>query len=175
MLDNYYGDDTLEELNAAVIMMTRIQPTNNTSVTSSRSDAEILSEIINEAQDEHSMNYELKKQQALLQKELETFKERVKMLEKQPVKALNYKDAYEELEREIHANKDKINNHIKEKAKLYDECAQQEYETLRIQNETKLSKKAFKERENSYLEEIVDLAEQLRSHDQIVFKMGQSI
>ncbi|GKF50707.1 hypothetical protein Tco_0147174, partial [Tanacetum coccineum] len=44
MLDNYYGDDTLEELNATVFMMARIQPKNNTSVTSSRSDAEILSE-----------------------------------------------------------------------------------------------------------------------------------
>ncbi|GKD30799.1 hypothetical protein Tco_1241577 [Tanacetum coccineum] len=26
MLDNHYGDDSLEELNAAVIMMARIQP-----------------------------------------------------------------------------------------------------------------------------------------------------
>nr|GEZ46453.1 hypothetical protein [Tanacetum cinerariifolium] len=29
MLDSHYGDDSLEELNAAVIMMERIQPENN--------------------------------------------------------------------------------------------------------------------------------------------------
>ncbi|GJT00250.1 hypothetical protein Tco_0821419 [Tanacetum coccineum] len=39
----------------------------------------------------------------------------------------------------------------------------------------KLAKKAFKERENKYLEDIVDLEEKLSSHDQIVYKMGQSI
>ncbi|GJV90660.1 retrovirus-related pol polyprotein from transposon TNT 1-94 [Tanacetum coccineum] len=209
MLDNYYGDESLEELNAAVIMMARIQPIDDTGATSSRSDVDIRSEVNastkhnksrmpsksvheqknhvklktvintsdddqidssiifddlylennggeddhdsitheqyvafqslienvqNEAQNERSMNNELKKQQALLQKELETFKER-----------------------------------------LHDECVQQEYATLRIRNETELSKKAFKERENSYLEEIVDLTEQLMSYDQIVLKMGQSI
>ncbi|GKC49739.1 hypothetical protein Tco_1072484, partial [Tanacetum coccineum] len=38
-----------------------------------------------------------------------------------------------------------------------------------------LVKKAFKERENRYLEDIVDLEEKLSSHDRIVYKMGQSI
>ncbi|GJU62817.1 retrovirus-related pol polyprotein from transposon TNT 1-94 [Tanacetum coccineum] len=45
MLDNYYGDDSLEELNAAVIMMVHIQPTDDTGATSSRSNADILSEV----------------------------------------------------------------------------------------------------------------------------------
>nr|GEX86000.1 hypothetical protein [Tanacetum cinerariifolium] len=45
MLNNYYGDDSLEELNAAVIMMARIQPTKDIGATSSRSDADILSEV----------------------------------------------------------------------------------------------------------------------------------
>ncbi|GJV62168.1 hypothetical protein Tco_1468268 [Tanacetum coccineum] len=43
------------------------------------------------------------------------------------------------------------------------------------QHETQLAKKAFKERENWYLEDIVDLEEKLSSHDRIVYKMGQSI
>ncbi|GJZ97122.1 retrovirus-related pol polyprotein from transposon TNT 1-94 [Tanacetum coccineum] len=38
-----------------------------------------------------------------------------------------------------------------------------------------LAKKAFKERENRYLDDIVDLKEKLGSHDRIVYKMGQSI
>ncbi|GKE64865.1 hypothetical protein Tco_1519026 [Tanacetum coccineum] len=38
-----------------------------------------------------------------------------------------------------------------------------------------LAKKAFKEREDQYLDDIVDLEEKLSSHDRIVYKMGQSI
>ncbi|GJU84948.1 hypothetical protein Tco_1292494 [Tanacetum coccineum] len=43
------------------------------------------------------------------------------------------------------------------------------------QHETQLAKKAFKERENWYLEDIVDLEEKLSSYDRIVYKIGQSI
>ena len=50
-----------------------------------------------------------------------------------------------------------------------------ENEKLIIQHETQLAKKAFKERENRYLEDMVDLEEKLSSHDRIVYKMGQSI
>nr|GEX04067.1 hypothetical protein [Tanacetum cinerariifolium] len=45
MLENYYGDDSLEELNAVVILMAHIQPIEVTNATSSRSDDEILSEV----------------------------------------------------------------------------------------------------------------------------------
>ncbi|GJS69666.1 hypothetical protein Tco_0702507 [Tanacetum coccineum] len=38
-----------------------------------------------------------------------------------------------------------------------------------------LEKKAFKEQENRYLDDILDLEEKLSSHDRIVYKMGQSI
>ncbi|GKB18938.1 hypothetical protein Tco_0852861, partial [Tanacetum coccineum] len=38
-----------------------------------------------------------------------------------------------------------------------------------------LAKKAFKEREDRYLEDIIDLEEKLSSHDRIVYKIGQSI
>nr|GEV21167.1 hypothetical protein [Tanacetum cinerariifolium] len=49
MLDNYYGDESLEELNAVVIMMAHIQPTDDTDATSSRSEADILNENAKES------------------------------------------------------------------------------------------------------------------------------
>ncbi|GJR76488.1 hypothetical protein Tco_0088853 [Tanacetum coccineum] len=45
MLVNAYGDDTLEELNASVIMMTRIQPTDDKSDTEPTYDVELTSEV----------------------------------------------------------------------------------------------------------------------------------
>ncbi|GJZ58759.1 hypothetical protein Tco_0614575 [Tanacetum coccineum] len=135
----------------------------------------LIQNVQKEAKNQHSLTNELKKQKSLLQKELEMFKERLKTLEKQPLKSLNYKEAYEELEREICVDKDKIDNLIKEKDKIQDEFFQLENATLRIRHETVLSQKVFKERENKYLEEIVDLGEKLNSHDRIVYKMGQSI
>ncbi|GJY62130.1 hypothetical protein Tco_0462787 [Tanacetum coccineum] len=135
----------------------------------------LIQNVQKEAKNQRSLNNELKKQNVLLQKELETCKERVKTLEKQPVKSLNYKEACEDLEREIRVDKDKIDNLIKEKDKIQDEFFQLKNATVRIRHETELSKKAFKERENKYLEEIVDLEDKLNSHDRIVYKMGQSI
>ncbi|GKE48431.1 hypothetical protein Tco_1479689, partial [Tanacetum coccineum] len=134
-----------------------------------------IQNVLKEAKNQRSLNNELKKQKALLQKELETCKERVKTLEKQPVKSWNYKEAYEELQREIRVDKDKIDNVIKEKDKIQDKFFQLENATVRIRHETKLFIKGFTEIENKYLEEIVDLKEKLSSHDRIVYKMRQSI
>ncbi|GKD17393.1 hypothetical protein Tco_1206551 [Tanacetum coccineum] len=103
------------------------------------------------------------------------YNERVRTLEKQPIKSLNYKEAYEELEQEIRVDKDKIDNLIKEKDKIQDENFQLEHETVKIRHEIELSKKAFKEREKSYLDELVDLGEKLSSHDRIVYKIGKAI
>ncbi|GJU48418.1 integrase, catalytic region, zinc finger, CCHC-type containing protein [Tanacetum coccineum] len=226
MLDNHYGDDSLEELNAVVIMMARIQPIDDKAdakptfdvdalgevnaseihlksrmhsesvhehtnpaklktVINTFDDDQIDSSIIfddpyvenNGGEDDHDLNAhdQFDTPESLIQNELETCKEWVKTLEKQPVKSWNYKEAYEELEREIRVDKDKINNLIKEKHKIQDEFFQLENATVRIRHETKLSKKAFKARENKYLKEIVDLQDKLSSHDQIVYKMGQPI
>ncbi|GJR03400.1 retrovirus-related pol polyprotein from transposon TNT 1-94 [Tanacetum coccineum] len=173
MLDNRYGDDALKELNAAVIPMAHIQPTDDKADDEPTSNADDLGEVnasqihlksrmhsesvhehtnhvklktvINtsdddqidysiifddpyvknnggadehdsnahdqsvtlesliqnvqkEAKNKRSLNNELKKQKSLLQKELETCKERAKTLEKQPVKYWNYKEAYKDLE-----------------------------------------------------------------------------
>ncbi|GJX95689.1 hypothetical protein Tco_0351487 [Tanacetum coccineum] len=186
MLKNHYGDDSLEELNAAVILMARIQPTDDKADAEPTYDVDalgrksiskvecILKVIIfddayvdnNGGTDEHDSNAhdQFVALESLIYNELETCKERVKPLEKQPPKSLNYKEAYEELEWEIHVDKDKIDNLIKEKYKIQDEFFQLDNATVKIRHETKLSKKAFNERENKYFNELVDLQDKLSSH-----------
>ncbi|GJZ46959.1 hypothetical protein Tco_0600791 [Tanacetum coccineum] len=64
---------------------------------------------------------------------------------------------------------------LKEKDKIQCEFFKIGNEMIIIQHETQLAIKAFKERENWYLKDIIDLEEKLSSHDQNVYKMGQSI
>ncbi|GJW03134.1 hypothetical protein Tco_1561990 [Tanacetum coccineum] len=85
-----------------------------------------------EAKNKKRLNNELKKQKELLQKELETFKDR-----------------------------DTIERILKEKDKFESDFFKVGNENLIIQHETQLAKKAFKERENRYLNDIVDLEEKL--------------
>ncbi|GKC14583.1 hypothetical protein Tco_1011365 [Tanacetum coccineum] len=70
------------------------------------------------------------------------------------VQCSKYKETCEELEREIRADKDTIERILKEKDKIESECFKFENEKIIIQHETQLAKKAFKERENRYLEDI---------------------
>ncbi|GJZ87631.1 hypothetical protein Tco_0659241 [Tanacetum coccineum] len=71
-----------------------------------------------EVENQERINTKLKKQKALLQKELETCKERVKTLEKKPIQFLNYNEAYEYLEHEIGVENDTIERLLKEKDKI---------------------------------------------------------
>ncbi|GKD42058.1 hypothetical protein Tco_1266703, partial [Tanacetum coccineum] len=71
-----------------------------------------------EAESQKQLNNELKKQKELLQKKLETCKERVKKFELKTVQCSKYKETWEELEREIHADKDTIERILKEKYKI---------------------------------------------------------
>ncbi|GJT67382.1 integrase, catalytic region, zinc finger, CCHC-type containing protein [Tanacetum coccineum] len=173
MLDNHYGDDSLEELNATVILMARIQPTDDKVDVEPKSDVDALVEVNasqihlrikcilkviifddpyvdnNGGTDEHDSNADDQSVafESLIYNKLETCKE--------------------DLEREIRVDKDKIDNLIKEKDKIQDEFFQLKNVSVRIQHETELSKKAFKARENKYLEKIVDLHDKLSSHDRI--------
>ncbi|GKB04330.1 retrovirus-related pol polyprotein from transposon TNT 1-94 [Tanacetum coccineum] len=52
MLDNSFGDETLEELTDAVIMMTRIQPADDNAMTEPTYDAKAISETLKELQQE---------------------------------------------------------------------------------------------------------------------------
>ncbi|GKA09519.1 retrovirus-related pol polyprotein from transposon TNT 1-94 [Tanacetum coccineum] len=132
MLNKAYGDETLEELTAAVIMMARLQPTEDKK-TSQRMMHKLLVSIIfggpYEENDSYNASHELEKCQ-----------DRIKTLDSKTVNSVNSQEICDELEREI-----------------------------------KLAKKAFKERENRYLDDIVDLQEKLSDHDRIVYKMGRPI
>ncbi|GJY27564.1 hypothetical protein Tco_0403331 [Tanacetum coccineum] len=128
-----------------------------------------------EAENHKRLNNKLKKQKDLLQRELETFKDRVKTFESKTVQYSTYKETCDELERELRNDKDTIDRLVKEKEKIQNDFFKVENEKIIIQHETQLEKKAFKEREDRYLDDILDLEEKLSSHDQIVYKMGQSI
>ncbi|GJW17447.1 hypothetical protein Tco_0024883 [Tanacetum coccineum] len=202
MLDNAYGDDTLEELNAAIIMMTRIQTTDGKANAEPKYDAKAISEVNvlqinlisgmrskgvhehtnheklktvintsdddqidsniifddpyvenNGGTDEHDSNAHDHSSdiESLIYNKLETCKERVKTLENKPVQSLNYKEAYEALERELSVEKDTIKKLQKEKDKIQGEFFQLENENVKIRYETELSKKAFKARENNWV------------------------
>ncbi|GJW81422.1 hypothetical protein Tco_0145397 [Tanacetum coccineum] len=128
-----------------------------------------------EAENQQRLNIEFKKQKELPQKELETCKERVKTLEFKSTQCSKYKETCDDLECEIRTDKDTIEKILKEKDKSERNFFKSENEKVIIQHETQLAKKAFKARENNYLEDIVDLEDKLSSHDRIVYKMGQSI
>ncbi|GKA79851.1 integrase, catalytic region, zinc finger, CCHC-type containing protein [Tanacetum coccineum] len=125
MLNNAYGDNTLEELNATVIMMlnaivimmARIQPTgqiikqNNLDASSiSDYNATQVNKYQLEAEKQRKMNIELKKQQALPQRELKKCKEQVKEIENKPEQNLDYREAYEELQIEMNVEKEQLLN-----------------------------------------------------------------
>nr|GEV91298.1 Gag-Pol polyprotein [Tanacetum cinerariifolium] len=97
----------------------------------------------------------------LLQKELETCKEWVKTFESKTIQCSKYKETGEELEREIRADKATIERILKEKDKIESDFFKIKNEKIIIQQETQLGKKDFKERENRYLDDIVDLEEKL--------------
>ncbi|GJU33279.1 putative ribonuclease H-like domain-containing protein [Tanacetum coccineum] len=207
MLDTSYGEETMEELTDAVMLMARIQPADGNADTKPSYDAKVVSEVNassevheqvshvkrkttiqtfdddqidsniifddpymehnggtsdhdsnaydeyheiqmlaynvqKEAENKKRLNNELKKQKQLLQKELETY------------------------------DKDTIERILKEKDKIQSDFFKIENEKIIIQHETQLAKKAFKQREDRDLEDIVDLEEKLSSHDRIVYKMG---
>ncbi|GKB94988.1 hypothetical protein Tco_0981125 [Tanacetum coccineum] len=140
MLDTSYGEETMEELTAIVMLMARIQPANGNTKNVPSYDAKAVSEV-----NASSMVHE------------------------------QYKETCEELEHELRNDKDTIERILKEKDKIQNDFLKVENEKIIIQHETQLEKKAFKEREDRYLDDILDLEEKLSSHDRIVYKMGQSI
>ncbi|GJS23607.1 hypothetical protein Tco_0452239 [Tanacetum coccineum] len=156
MLDNSYGDETLEELTVAVVsevnasnkVHEQVNHAKRKTIIHTSEDDQIDSNIIfddpyvenNGGTSEHDSNAHD---------------------EYHDIQMLEYNDT--------------IERNLKEKDKIESDFFKIENEKLIIQHETQLAKKAFKERENRYLDDIVDLEEKLSSHDRIVYKTGQSI
>nr|GEV16770.1 integrase, catalytic region, zinc finger, CCHC-type, peptidase aspartic, catalytic [Tanacetum cinerariifolium] len=217
MIDNAYRYNTLDELNASVIMMEHLQPIDDKSDAKPTYDAEFISEvnasqvdIINgllsksdheqchheklktiihtsiddqidsdiifddpyvhnnsgqvkhdtnaydqshhdfeslinnvqvEAEKQLQMNIELKRQKALLKRELETCKEWVKVFENKSEQSLDYKEAYEELQNEMNVEKEQLFN---EKEEIRKEFLKTQDEILKIKSKADSFKKAFK-------------------------------
>ncbi|GKB87367.1 hypothetical protein Tco_0959639 [Tanacetum coccineum] len=148
MLDTSYGEETMEELTAAVMLMAQIQPADGNAETVPSYRYKGTQNIIfddpyvenNGGTSEHDLNAHD---------------------EFHNIQLLTYNVQSEA------KNKKRLNNELKKQQELL----QKELETFKDQ----LAKKAFKERENRYLDDIVDLEEKLSSHGRIVYKMGQSI
>ncbi|GJS32690.1 hypothetical protein Tco_0531072 [Tanacetum coccineum] len=144
MLDNAYGDNMLEELNAASDHEQRHHEKLETIIHTSADDQidsdiifddpyvdnnsghaehdinahdqslydfeSLINNVQVDAKKQHKMNIELKKQQALLQQELEMCEERVKEFENKPEQNLDYIEAYEELQNEMNVQKEQLLN-----------------------------------------------------------------
>ncbi|GKD22415.1 hypothetical protein Tco_1224118, partial [Tanacetum coccineum] len=132
------------ELNALCIMMAHIQTVAN------GSDAE-------PSYDLHFMNG-IKKDNALLTKELETYKERVCFFENKLENKYDYKTAYNEA-----LNREK---------KL---SAQIQTQILVEKRKTESLKENFKKQEDKYLDDILRLEEKLKDHKRIIYKMDHSL
>ncbi|GJR48465.1 hypothetical protein Tco_1316568 [Tanacetum coccineum] len=167
MLDNHYEDDSLEELNASVIMMAHIQPADNNDDTKIKHDSKTISE--------YQIDYSIIFDDPYVDNDDGTYEHDSNAHEQSvALESLIYNVKKEA------KNKRSLNNLKKQKALLQKEletCKEwvRTLENNQIRHETELSKKAFKECQKSYLDELVDLAEKLSSHDRIVYRMGQSI
>ncbi|GKB12433.1 putative ribonuclease H-like domain-containing protein, partial [Tanacetum coccineum] len=188
MLDNSFGDETLEELTAAVIMMARIQPADDNALTEPTYDAKAISEV-NVSHKAHEQVNHVKRKTIIHASDDDQIDSNIifddPYVENNGGTSEHDSNDHDEyhniqilaynLEREIRADKDTIERILKEKDKIKSDFFKIENEKIIIQHETQLAKKAFKERENRYLEDIVDLEEKLSSHDRIIYKIGQSI
>nr|GEX05860.1 hypothetical protein [Tanacetum cinerariifolium] len=178
MLDNAYVDNTLEEINAAVIMMACIQPTNDKSDAKPTYDAELISEVnalqvdvINGllSKSDHEQRHHEKLEIIIHTYIVDQIESNIIF---DDLENLDYREAYEEFKNEMNVEKEQLLN---EKEEIHEELLKTQDETLKIKRETDLYKKAFKERENKHLEDMVSLEEKLRSHDRIVHKTSHSL
>ncbi|GJW27280.1 hypothetical protein Tco_0041091 [Tanacetum coccineum] len=109
---------------------------------------------------------------------IETFKERVRDLVKKPDEFIYYKIEYEKLqeisENRFHFEKQNIKIVKKQKDKLQDQFFKEKGEFLNAKNEIDSVKKAFKQKEDKYLNDIIQLEAKNKDLENTVCKMGNS-
>ncbi|GKA67525.1 ribonuclease H-like domain-containing protein [Tanacetum coccineum] len=178
MLDNSYGDEALEELTTAVIMMAQIQPADDNAVSKPSYDAKAASEVNALNKVHEQVNH------AKCKTIIHTFND--DQIDSNTIfddpyvenncgtseHESNAHDEYHDIQmlayivqREAE-NQKQLNNELKKQKELL----QKEIETFK----DRLAKKAFKEQESRYLDDIVDLEEKLSSHDRIVHKIDSA-
>ncbi|GJU82732.1 putative ribonuclease H-like domain-containing protein [Tanacetum coccineum] len=108
----------------------------------------LADDVQREAENQKQLNNELKNQKMLLQQELETCKDQVKMFESKTIQCSKYKGTCGQLERELRNDKNTIDRFLKEQDNIQSDFFKIKNEKIIIQHETQLAKKAFKEREN---------------------------
>nr|GEU69285.1 hypothetical protein [Tanacetum cinerariifolium] len=173
MLDTSYGEETMEELTVAVMLMAQIQPADGIAETVPSYDAKALhlrfmnkcvmrnhKTIIQTSDDDQIDSNTIFDDPYVKNNGGTSVHDSNDHDEYHKIKMLAY-----DVQREDE-NKKRLNNELKKQKMLL----QKELETCE-----RLAKKAFKEQENRYLEDICDFEEKLSSHDRIVYKMGQSV
>ncbi|GKA51883.1 integrase, catalytic region, zinc finger, CCHC-type containing protein [Tanacetum coccineum] len=164
----------MEEITVAVMLMARIQPADGNTETVPSYDAKAVSEV-NASSKVHEQVSHVKRKTIIQTSDDDQIDSNI-IFDDPYVENnggtsdhdSNAHDEYHEIQmlaynvKKEAENKKRLNNELKNQKML-------------LQKELETSKKAFKERENRYLEDIVDLKEKLSSHDRIVYKMGQSI
>ncbi|GJW89985.1 retrovirus-related pol polyprotein from transposon TNT 1-94 [Tanacetum coccineum] len=179
MLDNAYGEESLEELTAAVMLMARLQLADGNTETMPSYDAKAVSQV-NDSSKAHEQVSHVKCKTIIQTTNDDQIDSSIifddPFVENNGVTSKDDSNVHDEhheiqmlaynVQREA-GNKKRLNDELKKQKDLL----QQELKTFK----DRLAKKAFKEQENRYLEDIVDLEEKLSSHDRIVYKMGQSL
>ncbi|GKC54812.1 hypothetical protein Tco_1077557, partial [Tanacetum coccineum] len=153
MLDNAYGEESLDELTASVMLMARLQPADGNTDTMPSYDKKVVSQI-NDPSKAHEQVSHVKRKTIIQTTN-----------DDQVDSSIIFDDLF--MDNNGAENQKRLNNELKRQKDLL----QQELETFK----DRLPKKDFKERDNRYLEDIVDLEEKLSSHDRIVYKIGQSL
>ncbi|GJZ27692.1 hypothetical protein Tco_0572339 [Tanacetum coccineum] len=179
MLMNAYGDDQLEELNAPVIMMARIQPTDDKSDAEPTIDAEVISEV--SASQIDFIN-------GLLSKDVHEHKNHKKL---EPV---IHTSADDQIDSDIIFDDPYVENNsgqAKHDPNAHDQPyadiesliynVQIKAENQRIMNNEPKKQNALIQREletfreDKYLDDIVTLEEKLKSYERVAFKMSHSL
>ncbi|GJS00708.1 putative ribonuclease H-like domain-containing protein [Tanacetum coccineum] len=174
MLDHAYGDETLEELTEAISEVNALQIDLISGMISKgvhehtnheQTNHEQLKTVINTSDDDQ-IDYNIIFDDPYVANNGGTDKHDSNAHDQ----SFNIESLVYNVQREVE-NQQRLNKELKK----HKEMLQKELETCNNSHETQLAKKAFKERENRYLEDIVDLEDKLSSYDRNVYKTGQSI